>query len=156
MDIDELINKSNEQGNEVWISGGVEELAIETLESKIGFRLPESYREFLKKYGGIGVYDNFISGIVKKDPLEMRGGNMYADTLFMRDDYSGQYTVPDYLWVVEKHEDGAFCFNKNLKTGSDELAIINYEPHLSEKTLTEVISPTFESYIKERFFYGIE
>jgi len=156
MDIDELIRKSNERGDEVWVSGGVEEHAIETLEAKIGFRLPASYREFLKEYGGIGICDNFISGIVEKDPLKMGGGNMYADTLFMREDYAGQYSVPDYLWVVEKHEDGAFCFNKNLKTEPDELAIINYEPYLPEKTLTEVISPTFENYIKERFFYGIE
>ena len=152
MTIQELVEKSNKCGEEVWIAGGASELAISTIENAIGVRLPNSYREFLKQYGGLYVIDKGISGIVNENPLAMEGGGIYADTIFMRQTYSSQYDVPDYLWVLQVHEDGAYCFNFKLNTVDDEFGIVNYEPYLPESTFSDAIALTFSEYIEQRFF----
>ncbi|WP_339846687.1 SMI1/KNR4 family protein [uncultured Halopseudomonas sp.] len=152
MSIQSLIDRSNQQGDEVWISGGASELAIIVIEQAIGAKLPSSYRNFLKEFGAIYAMDAGISGIVEDDPLAMSSGGIYADTMFMRDEFKDQYVVPDYLWVLKKHEDGAFCFNINIPTIGDEYAIVNYEPHLPESTHSEVLAATFSEYMQEWFF----
>lgn len=151
MDTRELIEKSNLQGDEVWIAGGVGESAIATVEKAIGVGLPDSYRSFLKEFGGIYVMNQGISGIVESDPLAMSGGGIYGDTMFMRADFEDE-KVPDYLWVVEKHEDGAYCFNFNIPTVGDEFAIVNYEPHLPVSTYSEVLAATFPEFVRKWFF----
>ena len=156
MDLDDLIKKSEELGDKVCVSGGATSDQIEVLESAIGFNLPVSYKRFLKKYGCIDSAKGCISGIATENPLIMRGGNLYADTLFMRKDYSEQFTVPEYIWVLEKHEDGAYCFNTQINTKGDELAIVNYEPYLPEENLTRIIASSFEEYLDERYFASVK
>ena len=112
----------------------------------------ESYRRFLSDFGSIAVGDNGVSGIDNADPLALKGGTIYGDTLFMRDDFKDQYEVPEHLWVLVKHEDGAYCFNFNVKTDEDEYAIVNYEPYLPPKTFEEPVARTFHEFLVKRFF----
>ncbi|WP_053982293.1 SMI1/KNR4 family protein [Marinagarivorans algicola] len=156
MDIESLINKSKEKGEDVWVSGGVDEFSIKTLEEEVGFNFPESYRNFLRTYGALYAMDNGLSGITQADPLEMGGGNLYADTIFMREDYAEQYDVPDYLWVLEKHGHGAYCFNTNIKLDNGEYGIVNYALFLSKESHSETIATSFPEFLEKWYFGYIE
>lgn len=71
--------------------------------------------------------------------------------MFMRQNIEDE-KVPDYLWVLEKHEDGAYCFNFNIPTVDDEFAIVNYEPHLPGQHIPKSWPPPLRSSCKNGFF----
>ena len=152
MDIQKCIDKANRLGNEVWLAGPASEESIVTLEKMMGVKLPESFRSFLLKYGAMGIYDSYIAGVTDEDPLKIQMGWVYGHTMIMRENYKDQYEVPNYLWVLEPHEDGAYCFNVNIKTDGDEIGIVNYEPYLAESTFSEVLARSFPEYLEKWYF----
>lgn len=152
MNIQEYINKAIDLGNDVWQGGGASEESILILENAIGKALPLSYREFLSAYGAMDICGSSIVGVSNEDPLKIQMGWLYGHTMIMRDDFKGQYEVPDYLWVLEPHEDGAYCFNVNINTIGDEFGIVNYEPYLPETTFSEVLYPTFHEFLEKSYF----
>lgn len=152
MNIQEYIDKANELGNDVWLSEGASEESIAILEGAIGKKLPASYRDFLARYGSMDICSSSIVGVSNEDPLKIQMGWMYGHTMIMRNDFKDQYEVPDYLWVLEPHEDGAYCFNVNINTVGDEFAIVNYEPYLPEKTFSEVLCSTFHEFLEKFYF----
>ncbi len=97
-DIERLIRKIRSNGHEVWIAGPVSPEAIAGLESLIGSQLPSSYKAFLAAYGGLGIYDSFVSGILDNDPSRMEVGGLYADTMFLREDAS---EIPSSLLIID-------------------------------------------------------
>lgn len=152
MDIKRYIEKANELENEVWIEGPASDKSILILEEAMGVRLPSSYRDFLLAYGAMGIYDSYITGLSNQAPLARQTGWIYGHTMIMRDDYKDRYEVPDYLWVLEPHENGAYCFNTNVKTDGDEYGIVNYEPHLPKSTFSEVLARSFHEYLEKWYF----
>ncbi|MCA9077870.1 MAG: hypothetical protein KDA93_22775 [Planctomycetaceae bacterium] len=35
--------------------------------------------------------------------------------------------LPDGFWVIQRHEDGAFCLDVNRKMNGDEYAVVDFE-----------------------------
>jgi hypothetical protein len=68
--IPELLAQVEAKGHEVWSAGPQSQAAIAALESKLGVRLPPSYRAFVAQYGGMAIYDSTISGIIGGEPLD--------------------------------------------------------------------------------------
>ncbi|WMS89024.1 SMI1/KNR4 family protein [Pleionea litopenaei] len=124
MDIQNKIDIVRKNGHEVWVSGGVSLDAIETLEDKMGIQLPILLKEFLLEFGALGIYDCFLSGISELDPLSLSGGNIYADTCFLREDYPN---LGENLWVLQLNEDGAYCLDTAEKSSNGEFAIVSFE-----------------------------
>jgi len=154
MNIGKLIEQSNKEGDDVWIAGGASQESVEALEKAMGFKLPSSYRSFLLNFGGLYVMDCALSGIVSDDPLKLEGGNIYADTLNMRDEYSKVCDVPQHLWVVEPHEDGAYCFDINHPMPEDEFGIVNFEPGQYNPKSPEILAVSFNEYVENWYFGG--
>lgn len=152
MDITQQIEKATQCGNTVRTSGPVTEQQLEQLEAALGFALPASYRSFVKQWGSIAINEDTLSGISDPDPLALLPGNLYGATLALRQELAGECDVPKNLWVINAHEDGAFCFNSEHKTASGELAIINFEPYLPAESFTEALAEDFEEFLQRWFF----
>lgn len=122
-EIKRLLNLVQAQGHDVWIGDPASPEAMAKLEDAMQVALPGSLRLFLTTYGVLGVYDNFLSGIVDDDPLDTDGGGIYSDTLALRE--YGE--VPESFWVIRVHEDGAYCIDTSKPTDDGEFAVVNYE-----------------------------
>ncbi len=142
----EAVEKVKAGGHDLWIGGPASPAAILELGKELDVELPDTLKAFLSEYGAIGIDDDFISGIVDNEPLAMQAGGIYADTIFMRQDFPD---MPAGLWVIKKHEDGAYCMDAGRPSASGELAIVNYEfeSHQHEKR----IASSFEEFLCEWF-----
>ncbi|HFQ5433831.1 SMI1/KNR4 family protein [Vibrio mimicus] len=139
-----LINTAISNGHDVWVNGGSSSESISLLEHAMGLTFPMSLRNFLVSYGGLGIYDNFISGIVSEDSLELSGGGIYADTMFLREDFPD---LPKSYWVIQVHEDGAYCIDTASKSRGDEFHIVNFEYGQSQ-----IVSDSFSAFLEDKFF----
>ena len=115
-----LITKIKNSDHELWLSEPANEESIQKLETKLGKKLPVEYRTFLSNFGALGLGGTFYSGILDSSPLLMEGGNVFADTKFVREDY---VTFPDDYLVICVHEDGAYC----MKLDSENPKVENFE-----------------------------
>src|SRR5690349_18733585 len=103
--IPELLAQVKANGHEVLSDGPQPEAALLALESKLGVRLPPSYRAFLSQYGAVAVYDSTISGIVGGEPFVESGGSVYFDTMRFRRDWG----LPSHMLVIQPDEDAPYC-----------------------------------------------
>ena len=147
-EIDRLLRLVQAQGHDVWIGGPASSAAVTELQESIGVAIPNSLHAFLTTYGALGVYDNFLSGIIKNLPLAKTAGGIYGDTCLLREDSN----VPPKLWAIRPHEDGAYCLDISHPTNSGEFAIVNYEhgSHQHDTTLAE----TYEEFVCKWFLHG--
>lgn len=123
-EISTLLAAAKSNGHDVWVAGPVAAHAISKLESAIGIPLPKTLTAFLAECGAIGIGDCFLSGIVGDDPLAIESGNIYGDTMIMREEFPD---FPPELWVLLRHDDGAFCLDSGRSTDNGQYAIVNYE-----------------------------
>lgn len=152
LDIDKKLKDAEAEGNDITIGKPASEQSIKKLEELIGTQLPTSYKGFLSKYGCIGVHESFIEGIFDDNPEDESAG-IYGATLEMRKWISESYDeIEPHLWAIKIHEDGAYCVNTEIKLPNNELAIVNYEPHLPKETYKEVLANSFEEYLEKWFF----
>src|SRR5688572_2537013 len=105
--IPELLAQVEANGHKVLTDGPQPEAALLALESKLGVRLPPSYRAFLSRYGAMAIYDSTISGIFGGEPLDESGGSLYFDTLRFRSDRG----LPSHLLVIQPDEDAPYCLD---------------------------------------------
>ena len=106
-------------------------------------------KEFLEIYGALGIYDNFISGIIDNNPLEVAAGGIYGDTIVLREDFDD---IPKSLWVISKHEDGAYCLDTSNPTQNGEFAIVNCEYGYNGKP--NVVAKNFSDFLCKQFLEG--
>src|SRR4051812_24532430 len=123
--IPELLAQVEANGHEVWSDGPQSEVAIAALESNLGVRLPPSYRAFLGRHGGMGIYDSTISGIIGGDPLDENSGSLYGDTLRFR----SEWDLPSYLLVIQADEDAPYCLDTRSASAAGEFPVVCYELH---------------------------
>ena len=124
IEIADLLEKIRSNGHDLWINGPTSASAISELEKKLSKKLPESLSNSISQYGAISIYDDFVSGVIDDDALKKIGGNIYADTIELRNDYPA---CPSNLWVLRSHEDGAYCIDLEAPTINGEYAIVNFE-----------------------------
>lgn len=132
-----IIEQCKQNGDDVWISGSVDEAAVSLLESHLNITLPNDVKTFILTYGSICFHDFCISGIVNADPIAMEGGNIYADTAFIKEDFP---SLSDDFIVISPHEDGAFCLSAN-----DNYSVVNFENGHSTK-----VANNFKQFISQR------
>ena len=121
--VEQLVKEVEAKGHDVWIGGRASPQTIRELGKKLGVELPASLEAFLGQYGTMSIGDDVISGIIDDQPLAMRSGGIYGDTLIMRRDSP---EMPASLWVIQKHEDGAYCMDVARPTTGGEFAIVNF------------------------------
>jgi hypothetical protein len=142
--ITELLAQVQANRHEVWTHGPQPEAAIITLESKLGVRLPPSYRSFLAQYGGMAIYNSTISGIIGGEPLDESGGSLYGDTLASR----AEYGLPAHLLVIQPNDDAPYCLDTRSPSASGEFPVVCYERHSRHEGK---IASDFEDWMR-RFF----
>lgn len=123
--IDSLIAKIREGGSDVWISGPQPEAAVRELEQKLGVVMPPSYRAFLVQYGGMGIADWFVSGIVDGEAIGEGTGWLYADTMRFREDFG----MPESMLIVQPDEDAPHCLDVSKRGPDGECPVVCYELH---------------------------
>jgi hypothetical protein len=104
--IPELLARVEANGHKVWSDGPQPEAAIASLESKLGVRLPPSYRAFLARHGAMAIYDSTISGILGGEAPDEGGGSLYGDTMRFRSEWG----LPSHLLVIQANDDAPYCF----------------------------------------------
>jgi hypothetical protein len=122
-ELDSLIAQIRQAGEEVWMAGPQSEEAILELERATGFPMPTSYRQFLARFGGFGIVNSFISGIIDGKPLEKGTGWLYGDTQWFREVYG----MPEYLLVVQANEDAPYCLDTRKRCQAGEFPLVCYE-----------------------------
>ncbi|WP_417762996.1 SMI1/KNR4 family protein [Shewanella sp.] len=141
-DMEHFLQQAAASGDDIWYSQPASADAIAQLQSAIGYPLPEPLCQWLSRYGAIGVGDRFISGIIDNQPLEMEGGNIFADTAFLRDE---QPSLPPHFVVIQCHDDGAYCLDLSDKSCPP---VVNFEWGNSNK-----FADSFEQFL-EHFCYA--
>jgi hypothetical protein len=124
-EIDALIAQIAANGDQVWIAGPQPEAAIGELERALQVRLPPSYRSFILRFGGLGIYDSNISGIIDGQPLGEGTGWAFGDTQRFRQD-SG---LPTHLIVVQPDEDAPYCLDTRTAGSDGEYPLVCFELH---------------------------
>jgi hypothetical protein len=142
--IPELLAQVEANGHAVWSDGPQPEAAIVALQSKLGVRLPPSYRAFLAQYGGMAIYDSTISGIIGGAPLDERSGSLYGDTLRFRTECN----LPSHLLVIQPDEDAPYCLDTRSPSAGGEFPVVCYELHSHH---AEKIAADFDDWLR-RFF----
>lgn len=136
-----------EQSIGVFWQGGVSDQAIAQLEHLLGVRLPHSFREFLREYGGGGEIGQEISGIEGGDPANDNRGTVNGDTLRCRQDYGlpAQYTV-----VYFTEDDIVWCLDTSSFV-DDECPVVAYDVfNKSTLQLFSTFGDFFEDYLTKR------
>ena len=147
-EIDRLLQLVRIQGHDVWVGGPASTTSVAQLQEAIGVTIPLSLGAFLTKYGALGVYDNFLSGIVENDPLSTDCGGIYGDTLVLREDPA----TPKCLWAIYRHEDGAYCIDISRPVHDGEFAIVNYEHGSNQHN--EILTVSYWDFAKRWFLQG--
>lgn len=93
---DQVFDLLRNAGIEVDTDGEQTIESIAELEKSIGFPLPASYREFVRKFGFAGPEHNPYLGIVENQPLKEVGVSAYHQTNLLRQDWN----LPKHLLVV--------------------------------------------------------
>jgi hypothetical protein len=142
-EIDTFIAQIREAGDEVWMAGSQSEEAIVELERALGVAMPPSYRQFLSRFGGVGIVNSFISGIIEGKPLEKGTGWLYGDTQGFRDDFD----MPEYLLIVQANEDAPYCLDTRRRSQDGEFPLVCYELHSRR---VGDMAPSFGAWFVER------
>jgi hypothetical protein len=124
-EIDAFVVTAADEGLDLWIAGEQPATAVEELERALDVQLPPSFRQFLLRYGGMGIGDSFISGIINGDALGDGMGWVYADTSRFRED-SG---LPAHLLVVQADDDAPYCLDTSERSPEMECPVVCYELH---------------------------
>ncbi|MCH1925307.1 SMI1/KNR4 family protein [Shewanella sp. C32] len=141
-DIEHYLQQAANQGDDIWRSQPASAAAVEQLQAAIDYPLPSALTQFLLSYGALGVNDRFISGIIDNQPLALEGGNILADTAFLREE---QPSLPPHFIVIQSHEDGAYCLDLSQP---DPISVVNFEWGHSHP-----FADSFEQFL-EHFFYA--
>jgi hypothetical protein len=130
-------------GSEVFWLGAASEIEIRRLESSLPARLPSSFHQFLKEYGGGGVVGAEISGIEDNDASLTNGGTVLGDTNLCRE----RYGLPSHLVVIYFHDDEVcWCLDTSRTGGDGECPIVSY--NLFTKRIERDVAADFSTFMQ--------
>jgi hypothetical protein len=141
-DVDDLIEKIRRNGDEVWVAGPQSEQAVAELEKAVGVRMPPSYRNFLLRFGSVGILDSVVSGIVNNKPLAPGTGHLHWDTQWFR----REFELPTHLLVVQHDEDAPYCLDTRRADADGEFPLVCYELRSEH---VERIAPSFAAWFMD-------
>jgi len=134
----DLIQQIRDEGEELDFFGPQSETVIRDVESALSCHFPDSYRRWLKEYGGGGVVDEYISGI-DGEPLTPNEGTVYGDTVRCREEHG----LPANLAVIF-YQDGEviWCLvTDQMRDG--ECPIVSFDVTSGK---TEPLAKTFDDF----------
>ncbi|MBD0400586.1 SMI1/KNR4 family protein [Flammeovirga sp. EKP202] len=150
---DEMLDKSIEpsEGYQGWkpINSIIDDNDLDKVESKIGHKLPQSYREFLKykHWFGLRIPDHAVNFPDHKPDKEL---SFLSEKVF-------EYMEPEliigkgYIYFADFEDYGILCFDTNHEKENDEYRIvyINHEDlddiHLYANSFTELLEADEEA-----------
>lgn len=142
--IDSLIQRMEQSGRVMFWQGRSSDESIEKLETLLGSKLPTSFKNFLRAYGGGGFddADAVISGIEDDNPELEHRGTVYGDTLSCRSDFG----LPEHLVVVYLgSDDVVWCLDVSHCNG-DECPVVAFDVFSKR---TKVLHATFDEFLEE-------
>jgi len=142
--LEALAEQLQKTGREVFWQGKASAESIRHIEAQLKTRLPDSFRDFLVRYGGGGLIGEEISGIEDDDPsLEYRG-TVLGDTLRCRADFA----LPSHLIVIYLGaDDVVWCLDTSAMEKS-ECPVVSYDFYSkSVKQLANSFSQFFAEYV---------
>ena len=115
---------------------------IAKLEAALEVKLPPSFKEFLRAYGGGGKKTLGISGILRNDPLWVNRGTVLGDTLLTREDFD----LPKHLVVIlrDYDADAIWCLDCSHSDGSCECPVVSFEEGFTQRS-----DGNFSSFLEE-------
>lgn len=141
-EFDSLAEAVTEAGREIFWLGPASEEQVARVEALFGVSLPESFRRFLKSYGGGGVIGAEVSGIEDDDAELDNGGTLLGDTKVCRE----RHQLPPNLIVIY-FQDGEVCWcldtSKNVE---GEYPVVSY--NVFTKEVDRNIAADFSSFMR--------
>lgn len=118
---------------------GVSEEWIRKAEERLGFKLPTTYKWWLKNYGGGEIYGEEIFSIYEEDFDTVVGG----DIVYMYELNKKDSNYPQNILVISECDDEVFYFDLTSKVKDNEYPIYS----LSSK---DIYAIDFLEFLKKR------
>ena len=92
------------------------------MESLLSFPLPQSYRDFVKRFGFGGPENNPYKGITENDPLKEVSESANYQTMFLKREWG----LPDHYLVVHYDYDLHLATCIDLSSNNGRVVLIEY------------------------------
>jgi hypothetical protein len=131
----ELARNLQEKKKVFW-QGTASDDAVAKLEQLLDLRLPRSFRQFLREYGGGGVIGQEFSGIEDGDAAIDHKGTVYGDTLLCRREFGlpSQYAV-----IYFTDDDAVWCLDTS-SLRCEECPVVSFN------SVTKSVLPMFPTF----------
>jgi hypothetical protein len=121
--IAEQIARYRAGGLPVVVAGPAPEAAIRELEALCGYALPESYRAFLARFGGLRIGDVYICGITD-GRTDGAPGRAWHATQVVR----AQFELPPDVLVIEWGAYDPACLDFGRRRLDGEVPVARFDP----------------------------
>ncbi|WP_394146628.1 SMI1/KNR4 family protein [Vibrio atypicus] len=143
-ELEQLVEDVKSNGQEIFWLGKTSVDQINKLEELLNIKLPDSFRKFLRVYGGGGVVGSEISGIEDNNAELDYGGTIYGDTLVCREDYD----LPEHLIIIFfKDDEICWCLDYRNMDLNKEPQVVSY--NLFKKNVDRIVADDFEQFFNE-------
>ncbi len=152
-DVKDLITQLEEVADVYVSKVGADDNAIKYVQEELGVVFPKDYKEFLKTFGLMAIYESSISGISGKEPTAMSQGTVIYDTKTVRKEFG----LAEGLAVVEYHE-GDYCLCLDLRgkeSETESCPILEYNI-FKRRLEKKPIHASYENSLIDRLKGGIE
>lgn len=120
-EIMELISKSADIAEFADYGNGVSDVWIEKAESRLGFKLPTSYKWWLKNYGGGEIYGEEIFSIYEIDFDDVVGG----DIVYMHELNQKNNNFKSNELIICESNDDVFYFDLHVKNSDGDYPVFS-------------------------------
>jgi hypothetical protein len=127
----------------IWWAGAATLEAVARVEDALSVSLSDSFRTFLMLTGGGGTESFLISSVDSADPLRVRRGTVYGDTVQYREPWV-PHPLPVHLCVVQRcqNDNEPFCLDTS-KRNDGECPVVSYNLNSGR---VEQIAPDFMAF----------
>lgn len=140
----ELIQKVEQNGYEIFWQGATSESTINSLEQFLSCRLPPSFRDFLREYGGGGVVGQEISGIEDDDASLDYKGTVLGDTRVCRDAHQ---LLNELFVIYYTDEETVWCLDMRNSIPGSECPVVSFD--VFQRCVDRQLAPSFGEFFTQ-------
>lgn len=137
-EIKEIIRNAGEAVDFAEFGDGVSDEWIKKAENKMNLILPDSYKWWLKNYGGGEVYGIEVFSIYCEDFDTVVGG----DIVYMYYQNKKMYNFPDTLLAICETDDDIYYFDTSVRNNNYEYPVYSMNRH-------QLIADDFIAFLKK-------
>ena len=127
--------------------GGVDEARIAAAESILGIRFPNSYREFLRRFGRLNFGSSEFYGL-EQHLLDVRQSSCVEQTLWARD--MGRFPRPLVIIYDTGWEGEVLCLDTSQMNEDNECPVVNWVGGMEESHQPRrVIASTYLGFLTD-------